>query len=131
MASLTNNVNVTSVAVGYPSISGNLITNGSISTGMSSISASSLDWTGRVIVGQTDNIKQVIYIIEEWQSKNPIKFDNGLIISFENDLYTNAELEELVYNKIEEHYPEKAIKLGLSKDNIQIRKLSPTIEIKG
>lgn len=129
MASLVNTL--TGIPVGYPSIAGNIIANGSLSTAVSSISATNLDWSGRVIVGQSDNNKQIIYIVEEWQSKNPIKFDNGLVISFENDLYTTAELEELVYNKIEEHYPEKAIKLGLNKDNIQIRKLSPTIEIKG
>lgn len=71
-----------------------------------------------------------VYVVEKWQSKNPIDVGNGLYVSFEEDLITADEIQELVYSKIEEEYPEKAIKLGMDKNNLTIRKLSLPIEIK-
>jgi len=71
-----------------------------------------------------------VYVVEKWQSKKPIEVGNGLYVSFEEDLITADEIQELVYTKIEETHPEKAIKLGMDKNNLTIRKLSLPIEIK-
>jgi hypothetical protein len=83
-----------------------------------------------VIGTETGSGTTEVYVVEEWQSKKPIEVGNGLYVSFEEDLITADEIQELVYAKIEETYPEKAIKLGMDKNNLTIRKLSLPIEIK-
>ncbi len=71
-----------------------------------------------------------IYICEEWETKKPIKIKDGMCASFKEDLYSLEEIQEIVYNKIEEEYPEKAIKIGLNKDSLRVRKHSIPTEIK-
>ena len=71
-----------------------------------------------------------IYVVEKWQSRKPIDMGDGLYTSFREDLLSPAEIQELIYSKLEDQYPEVAIKHGMDKNNITIRKLSLPIEIK-
>lgn len=75
--------------------------------------------------GDTD-----IYVVEKWQSRKPIDMGDGLYTSFREDLLSPEEIQELIYSKIEDQYPEIAIKHGMEKNNITIRKVSLPIEIK-
>lgn len=83
-----------------------------------------------IVIGDTTNdCKVKVYICEAWQTKNPIELDNGLIVSLEEHLYADNEIKTKIYNKIEELYPELAIKIGMNEDNISLRKKSVTLEI--
>ena len=70
-----------------------------------------------------------LYVIEKWQSKNPIDMGDGLFTSLKEDLLSPEEIQELIYSKLEEQQPDKAIKLGLNND-IVIRKYMIPLEIK-
>jgi len=118
----------TSMIMGDISIGGSMIAPPYLS------SFSSPQWTddnNNLVLGQnsSDECGADIFICEEWETKKPIKIKEGMFASFKEDLYSVSELQEMVYNKIEEDYPEKAIKLGLNKDSLTLRKHSIPIEI--
>lgn len=105
--------------------------NNTISTNIATDGTNALiskDYVDLKIGGDTENTI-VLYICEEWQTKKPIKLENGLILSEKNDLYSNAELQEMIYDVIQDQYPEKAIKLGLNSNEIAVIKWSPGLEI--
>lgn len=82
------------------------------------------------VLGAEDNSGGTdIYVVEKWQSHKPIDMGDGLYTSFKEDLLTSTEIKELIYNKLEDQHPEKAIKVGLNKD-LTVRKYSIQIEIK-
>ena len=54
---------------------------------------------------------------------------DGLYTSLKEDLLSQEEIQELIYSKLEEQHPDKAIKLGLNND-IVIRKFMIPVEIK-
>ena len=123
--------------VSSPVIANATITNTALVNGSSIVSTINDHWSfvesnNDLVLGVDDlsSGEVDVYVVEKWQSKKPIEVGNGLYVSFEEDLYTKSEIQEMVYAKIEEEYPEKAIKLDLNKDNLTIRKLSLPIEIK-
>ncbi len=90
---------------------------------------SNMDENAFVLGAEDDSGSTDLYVIEKWQSHKPIDMGDGLYTSFKEDLLTQDEIKEKIYNKLEEQYPEKAIKVGLNKD-LTIRKYSIPIEIK-
>ena len=82
---------------------------------------------GCIIIGSSGTTE--LYVVEKWQSKNPIDMGDGLYTSLKEDLLTQEEIQELIYGKLEEQHPDKAIKLGLNND-IVIRKYMIPVEIK-
>jgi len=82
-----------------------------------------------IVIGETDNKKMKVYICEKWQSTDPIDLGDGLYASLPEDMLSDSDLKKKVYNKLEELYPEKVIKLGMNEDNLSLRKKSVTIEI--
>lgn len=82
------------------------------------------------VLGTSDNDGATdLYVVEKWQSRKPIDMGDGLYTSFKEDLLSQEEIQEMIYSKLEDQYPEKAIKVGLNK-SITIRKYSIPIEIK-
>ena len=70
-----------------------------------------------------------IYICEKWQSRNPIYIGDDLYISLKEDLIPYSELKKKIFDKILEEFPDKALKLNLNMDNIDIKKILTPIEI--
>lgn len=110
------------------SITGNLCISGSTYNVTQPIFTEHPDH-GSVVIGKSENDKQKVYICEKWQSKNPIDLGDGLYASLPEDMLSDKELRKKVYNKIEDLYPDKAIKLGLNEENITLRRKTVTIEI--
>jgi len=81
-----------------------------------------------LIIGDKDPNEQEIYIVEKWQTKSPIIIDDDLIISLKKDILSKDELHKKIMDKINDEYPEIALKIGA--DKLKIRKLSIPIEIK-
>jgi hypothetical protein len=83
-----------------------------------------------IIIGETvENHHKKIYIVEPWQSKNPIEIESGLWISLEEDLISNEELKQKVFDKLSETNPDFIVKCGMNKDNISLRKSEVSLEI--
>lgn len=97
---------------------GNITLNGSSYTGPNT-------WT----IGDQDTTKNKIYVVEPWQSKNPIQVEEGLWVSLEKDLISNDELKQKIMDKLEETNPEILIKMGLNSDNMKLVKREVNLEI--
>ncbi len=82
------------------------------------------------VIGDQDDTKSKVYIVEPWQSKCPIQVEDGLWISLEKDLISTGELKEKIMNKLEETHPEIVIKMGINKDNMKLVKREVNLEIK-
>jgi|SaaInlStandDraft_4_1057021.scaffolds.fasta_scaffold30335_3 hypothetical protein len=70
-----------------------------------------------------------IYIVEEWQSKKPIKMDNGLTISLEKDLINYDDIKKKVMNKLSEVHPDLVVRMGINHENIKLMKSEVNLEI--
>lgn len=82
-----------------------------------------------VNIGDVDDNKHKIYIVEPWQSRNPVKVQNGLWVSLENDLISNDELKQRILDKLDEVRPDVIVKLGINPDNIKLVKSEVNLEI--
>lgn len=82
-----------------------------------------------VSLGETDNTKQKIYIVEPWQSKKPIQIDDGLWVSLEKDLISTDELKRKIIDKLEETNPDIVVKIGINPDNLKLVKSEVNLEI--
>ena len=103
-------------------ISGNVLVSGStsFSHGYSQ---------NNLVLGDSDTDKTKLYIVETWQSRNPIKINEGLWVSLENDIIPNDEIKTYILDKLIETNPEILIKLGLNADNVKLVKTEVTLEI--
>lgn len=97
---------------------GNITLNGSSYTNQNT-------WT----IGDQDTTKNKIYVVEPWQSKNPIQVEEGLWVSLEKDLISTDELKQKIMDKLEETNPEILIKMGLNSDNMKLVKREVNLEI--
>ena len=111
---------------GYGSISMTqpIYTNGTITLTGSTVAPST-----SVSLGETDNTKQKIYIVEPWQSKKPIQIDDGLWVSLEKDLISTDELKRKIIDKLEETNPDIVVKIGINPDNLKLVKSEVNLEI--
>lgn len=82
-----------------------------------------------VNIGYIDQSKQKIYIVEPWQSNNPINVDGGMWISLEKDLISYDQLKRKIFDKLEETNPDILVKIGLNQNNIQLVKREVNLEI--
>lgn len=89
----------------------------------------SMSATGSLTLGDQDTTKNKIYIVEPWQSKNPIKVEDGLWVSLEKDLVSNDALKQKIMDRLEETNPEILIKMGINVDNMKLVKREVNIEI--
>ena len=101
---------------------GNLTLNGNSIT-------SSYNYPNSWTIGDQDTTKNKIYIVEPWQSKNPIQVEDGLWISLEKDLISNEKLKQKIMEKLEETNPEIVIKMGINPDNMKLVKREVNLEI--
>lgn len=98
---------------------------GTISGGLQTIGNSTIVGRSKISVNKTT----VLYIVQPWQSKRPIKIEEGLYVSLKKDIYTIDEIREKIVKSIVEEYPE--IHVGLLGDEIEVRQYSTNIEIFG
>lgn len=101
-----------------------IYTNGTITLTGSTVAPST-----SVSLGETDNTKQKIYIVEPWQSKKPIQIDDGLWVSLEKDLISTDELKRKIIDKLEETNPDIVVKIGINPDNLKLVKSEVNLEI--
>jgi len=81
-----------------------------------------------ITLGNTSHSKLKIYVVEPWQSNNPIEVEPGLWVSLEKDLKTNLEIKEKIVSTIGELHPDLIIKAG-GIENISLVKREVNIEI--
>lgn len=98
-----------------------------VADGISDISWKYAD--SEIKIGMDDESKHKIYIVEPWQSKNPIHVDEGLCVSLESDLIPTDEIKRKILDKLEETNPEIVIKMGMNPDNMTLTKSEVNIEI--
>ena len=126
LATLNNhNITVDASAVTFDASS--MVLSSANGSYLNDYSISTREIDGSVVIGGDKQTE--LYVIEKWQSKNPIDMGDGLYTSLKEDLLTQEEIQELIYGKLEEQHPDKAIKLGLNND-IVIRKYMIPVEIK-
>lgn len=82
-----------------------------------------------IIIGEI-NQKHKIYIVEPWQTSNPIFVKPGLWISLEKDLISYDEIKVDIINVLNEERPDISLKLGLNPNNISLVKHEVSLEIK-
>ena len=82
-----------------------------------------------IIIGEI-NHKHKIYIVEPWQTKNPIFVKSGLCVSLEKDLISYDEIKVDIINVLNEKRPDISLKLGLNPNNISLVKHEVSLEIK-
>jgi len=97
------------------------------STNISSYTFSHADTD--LTIGDNNTNKQKLYIVEPWQSRNPIEVKDGLWISLPSDMISNDEIKTYILDKLIETNPEILIKIGLNVDNIKLVKSEVTLEI--
>lgn len=82
-----------------------------------------------IIIGEI-NQKHKIYIVEPWQTSNPIFVKSGLCVSLEKDLISYDEIKADIINVLNEERPDISLKLGLNSNNISLVKHEVSLEIK-
>jgi len=82
-----------------------------------------------IILGQSLAGKEKIYIVEPWQSSNPIKVNEHIWISLEKDLISMTTIKKEIYKTIEETFPEIFIKIGFDFSKLAIVKREVTLEV--
>lgn len=82
-----------------------------------------------VIIGENDKSKLKVYIVEPWQSNNPIKVKDDLWVSLEKDLISFNEIKNEIFDKILDIFPELVIKAGLNPENMSLVKSEVTLEV--
>jgi hypothetical protein len=80
-------------------------------------------------IGDSDEKKHKIYIVEPWQSSNPIKIDEGFWISLERDIVSTDDLKRKILKKLEDTHPEVILTTGLNIQNIKLVKSEFNLEI--
>lgn len=80
-------------------------------------------------LGEDLSEAQKIYIVEPWQSKNPIKVQEGLWVSLEHDLVSYDEIKRIIIKKLMDDNPDALIKMGINIDNVKLVKNEVNIEI--
>jgi hypothetical protein len=80
-------------------------------------------------IGDSDEKKHKIYIVEPWQSSNPIKIDEGFWISLERDIVSTDDLKIKILKKLEDTHPEVILTTGLNIQNIKLVKSEFNLEI--
>lgn len=80
-------------------------------------------------IGDSDEKKHKIYIVEPWQSSNPIKIDEGFWISMERDIVSTDDLKRKILKKLEDTHPEVILTTGLNIQNIKLVKSEFNLEI--
>jgi hypothetical protein len=83
-----------------------------------------------VVLGDSSSTKKKLYITEIWQTKNPIRIDDNLIVSLEKDLISNDEIKTKILSIIENEHPDVYLQLGLDNKNIKLVKNEVTLEIR-
>ena len=123
------NVGASIVSVGGTSGGGGYVISNDTSYGTITLNGSSYSDQNTWTFGDQDTTKNKIYVVEPWQSKNPIQVEEGLWVSLEKDLISNDELKQKIIDKLEETNPEILIKMGLNSDNMKLVKREVNLEI--
>lgn len=82
-----------------------------------------------IIIGEI-NQNHKIYIVDPWQTRNPIFIKHGLCVSLEKDLIPYDEIKVDIINVLNEERPDISLKLGLNPNNISLVKHEVSLEIK-
>ena len=77
----------------------------------------------------TTDDKTTLYIVDEWESTNPIKIQDGLWVSLEEHMVPVDIIKDTIMTNLEQFHPETIMKLGIDRDNIKVAKRSVTLEI--
>lgn len=128
---MVNNNNYIPSTNSSVNLTGNLTVNGSVSIIMPKPPSNNIyinDNDGGVIIGET-NTNYKIYIVEPWQSKNPILIKEGLWISLESDLIPYEEIKTEISKVLDELHPDISIKYGCNSSNITLVKNEVSLEI--
>ena len=139
---LTNNMGCgfTTINSNYNNIGTSLVTsnstmhhNGGYANSMNShgwtLASNGMTYQNSTTIGDSDNKKCKIYIVDKWQSKRPIHIKDDLWISFGDDLIPYEELKKDIVEKICETHPELVVKIGFNTDEIKLVKREVTLEI--
>ena len=65
---------------------------------------------GKLVINGSNNIR--LYKVDEYQTSNPIRLSNGLILSLESDLLDSDSIKKNIIDELAEKYPESYLKLG-------------------
>lgn len=95
--------------------------------GITSSSSSNISYSSTI--GDDSNDKKKIFIVQPWQSKNPIEIENGFWISLEEDMLSHDEVKKCIISKLSENHPDIIFKLGTDPDNVKLVRKDVTLEI--
>lgn len=127
---MTNNtITKVGISTGLPISNTNNHLTGSLMIGSSSESTIASKLWASDIIGDKSTSKNKLYLVQPWQSKNPMKIDDFLWVSTEEDLISDSEIKSAILNKLSEEFPDVYLKLGTNAEKVKLVRRDVTLEI--